>query len=340
MRTQKKEVRFQAELRKAKQGGRTLSGYAARFNQNSLPIPGAAGPFIEQLSPGCFSDALAVGDEIRALMDHDHKKILARRSNGSLRISEDNLGLAVEIDVPNTTYGNDLLACVDSGLIAGMSFSLFCIEDRWSQITVDGQVWALRTVLRADLDEVTATSIPAYPSTSLAVARSYFPDGLPASVELRTASASGSSSTEHLGTVPFASYAARSEDPYNSVDEANGIINWADGEDEDRFADAPVKNRMKAASGFLFVANDGSKRSDYRGPHHTVVNGQLAHSQIGTLRVAQAWANGKLDIPSEARAAVKTHLDSEMNLWFGDGNSDEDDRQAARLKLRYQNLFN
>jgi len=32
MRTQKKEVRFQAELRKAKQGGRTLSGYAASFS--------------------------------------------------------------------------------------------------------------------------------------------------------------------------------------------------------------------------------------------------------------------------------------------------------------------
>jgi uncharacterized protein len=187
MRTQKKEVRFQAELRKAKQGGRTLSGYAARFNQNSLPIPGAAGPFIEQLASGCFSQALEQDEEIRALLDHDHTKILARRSNGSLRIAEDNVGLGVEIDVPNTTYGNDLLACVDAGLIAGMSFSLYCIEDRWGKITVDGQDWALRTVLRADLDEVTATSMPAYPSTSLAAARSYFPDGLPASVELRTA---------------------------------------------------------------------------------------------------------------------------------------------------------
>jgi Escherichia/Staphylococcus phage prohead protease len=338
MRTQKKEVRFQAELRKAKSGGRTLSGYAARFNQNSLPIPGAAGPFIEQLAPGCFSDALAAGDEIRALMDHDHTKILARRSNGSLRIAEDNLGLAVELDVPRTSYADDLLALVDSGLIAGMSFSLYCIEDRWSQITVDGQVWALRTVLRADLDEVTATSVPAYPSTSLAASRSYFPDGLPASVELRTASASAST-TEHLGVVPFASYAARSEDPYSSVDEANGIIAWADGEDEDRSADAPVKNKLKAAQGFLYVKNAGEKRSDYIGPHHTVRDGALAHSQIGTLRVAQAFANGKLDIPSEHRAAVKDHLDSEMNLWFGDGNSDEDDRQVQRLKLRRDNLF-
>jgi HK97 family phage prohead protease len=181
----KKEVRFAAELRKAS-SGRTLKGYAAKFNERSVPIPGAGGPFYEQLAPGCFRECLDDEDEeIRALVDHDHTKILARRSNGSLRIKEDNVGLAVQIDVPNTTWGNDLLACVDSGLVAGMSFSLYCLEDRWSRVSVDGQEWALRTVLKAATDEVTCTSMPAYPSTTLST-RSYFPDGLPETVELRT----------------------------------------------------------------------------------------------------------------------------------------------------------
>jgi len=187
MNTQKKEIRFNAELRKASSGGRTLIGYAARFNSLSQPIPGASGLFLEKLAPGCFAESLAGTDDIRALVDHDDSKIIGKRSNGSLRIKEDSVGLRVEIDVPRTSYGDDLLALIDSGLIAGMSFGFFALDDAWSQATVNGEQWAVRTVTRAYVYEVTATSIPCYEETSLAAARSFFPDGLPASVELRTA---------------------------------------------------------------------------------------------------------------------------------------------------------
>jgi HK97 family phage prohead protease len=170
--TQKrKELRFNAELRKSATGSRTLKGYAARFNSRSVDLGG----FVEQLMPGCFAESLAADEEIRALLDHDHTKILARRSNGSLRISEDSVGLGVDFDVPATSYGDDLLACVDAGLIAGMSFGMFCLEDRWQDLQENGQAVKLRSVTRADIFEITATSMPAYPSTTLA-ARS-FPDG-------------------------------------------------------------------------------------------------------------------------------------------------------------------
>ena len=75
----RKELRFNAELRKSATGSRTLKGYAVRFNSRSVDLGG----FVEQLMPGCFAESLAAGDEIRALLDHDHTKILARRSNGS-----------------------------------------------------------------------------------------------------------------------------------------------------------------------------------------------------------------------------------------------------------------
>lgn len=190
MNTKKKEVRFQAELRKASSGSRTLSGYAARFNSISLPIPGNDGWFLEKLAPGCFAQSLASSEEIRALCDHDDTKIIGKRSNSSLRISEDNVGLKVEIDVPATSWGNDLLACVDSGLVSGMSFGAYMLEDRWEQTTYEGEPWALRTVLRIDLLEVTATSKPAYPATTLAAARSlYFPNGLPEFIEQRSLTA-------------------------------------------------------------------------------------------------------------------------------------------------------
>jgi Escherichia/Staphylococcus phage prohead protease len=168
----RKELRFNAELRKSATGGRTLKGYAAKFNSRSVDLGG----FVEQLMPGCFAESLSAGEEIRALLDHDHTKILARRSNGSLRISEDSVGLGVDFDVPATSYGDDLLACVDAGLIAGMSFGMYCMEDRWQDLQENGKPVKLRSVTRADLFEITATSLPAYPSTTLA-ARS-FPDGM------------------------------------------------------------------------------------------------------------------------------------------------------------------
>jgi HK97 family phage prohead protease len=189
MSTQKKlEVRFQAELRKAKSGSRTLRGYAAKFNSRSLPIPGNGGVYVEQLAPGCFAACLSTDTEIRALIDHDHTRILARRSTGSLRISEDSIGLAVEFDLPATSYADDLLACVEADLIAGMSFGMYIQEDRWQKVSIDGQDWAERTVTRADVFEVTATSMPCYEATTLST-RSYFPDGLPAEVEMQIAAA-------------------------------------------------------------------------------------------------------------------------------------------------------
>jgi HK97 family phage prohead protease len=176
---QKHEIRYQYELRKS--ASRTLKGYASKFHSRSLDLGG----FFEEMEPGCFSECLSMGDEIRALVDHDPTKILARRSNGSLRISEDAVGLAVEFDVPTTSWGNDLLACVDAGLIAGMSFRMAVIADRWENLTVDGKASMLRRVVTASVDEVTATSQPAYTATSLA-ARAYFPEGT-AHIEARIA---------------------------------------------------------------------------------------------------------------------------------------------------------
>jgi hypothetical protein len=187
----------------------------------------------------------------------------------------------------------------------------------------------LRTLVDVTLFDVSVVTTPAYPNTS-AVARK---DVVADYVEARMSAATRAASENNLGVVPFSRCDARSEDSFNSVDEANGIINWADGSDEDRSADAPVKQVLRASQGFLYVKNDGSKRSDYVGPHHTVRDGELAHSQIGTLKAASYFVRGKLDIPAEHRAAVKQHIDSEMNLWFGDGGESEDGSDDSKAEI-------
>jgi hypothetical protein len=48
------------------------------------------------------------GGDIRALVDHDSGRVIGRSKAGTLRLNEDDKGLAVEIDLPDTTDGRDL----------------------------------------------------------------------------------------------------------------------------------------------------------------------------------------------------------------------------------------
>jgi HK97 family phage prohead protease len=290
--------------------------------------------FSERIQKGAFTRTLASDNDVVCLFNHDDNMLLGRKSAGTLTLEETEQGLQFSCALPDTSVARDVYANLKAGNLKECSFGFYVNGpegERWD-VLPDGTT--LRTLLDVTLFDVSVVVNPAYSGTS-AAARNILPDDL----EARMASAVRAASS-HLGVVPFSRCDARSEDSFNSVDEANGVINWADGEDEDRAADAPITNKLKAAQGFLFVANDGSKRSDYLGVHHTIVDGQLAHSQIGVLRCMRDFVSGTLDIPAEHRAACKEHLDSEWNnIWAGDGgeNGSEDGelgREIERSKAR------
>ncbi|SRR5258708_1206852 len=304
-----------------------IEGYAATFGTVA-----DIGTFSEVIQQGAFTRTLAAGDDVMCLFNHNEDVVLGRRSAGTLSLEQDEKGLKFSCSIPETTAARDVYINLRAGNIKECSFGFFVNGPSGEKVSYLPDGTPLRTLVDVTLLDVSVVTYPAYSGTS-AAARNILPDDL----EARMASAVRAASS-HLGVVPFSQNDARSEDPFNSVDEANGIINWADGSDEGRAADSPVKNKLKAAQGFLYVKNDGSKRSDYVGAHHTVRDGQLAHSQIGTLRCAMDLVRGKLDIPAEHRDACKDHLASEMNLWFGDGGESEDgtgeDSEFERSKAR------
>jgi HK97 family phage prohead protease len=290
------------------------------------------GSFSERIYKGAFTRTLASDNDVVCLFNHDDNMLLGRKSAGTLTLEQTELGLQFSCALPDTSVARDVYANLKAGNLRECSFGFYVNGpegERWD-VLPDGTT--LRTLLDVTLFDVSVVVNPAYSGTS-AVGRNILPDDL----EARMASAVRAAAN-HLGSVPFAACDARSERSFNSADEANGIINWADGVDEDRSADAPVKNKVKAASGFLFVKNAGEKRSDYIGPHHTIVDGSIAHSQVGTLRCAMSLATGKLDIPAEARSAAKAHLDSELSVWMGNDSEDGDvenevERSRARARL-------
>jgi len=137
---------------------RVLTGYAVIWNSNTT----IGDYFVERIAPGAFSGA--IGGDILALLHHDSGRVLGRTKSNTLRLKEDTRGLHVEIDVPNTTDGNDLWELVDRGDISGMSFGMRVTKQEWD----DTGAIPHRTILEAELFEVTATPTPAYEDTQLA----------------------------------------------------------------------------------------------------------------------------------------------------------------------------
>jgi HK97 family phage prohead protease len=151
------------ELRAAPAGSSspgTLSGYAAVFNRTSVDL----GMFREVLAPGCFKDALARSD-IRALYNHEPDHLLGRTTSGTLRLAEDEVGLRMECDLPDTQLGRDLAELCRRGDLTGQSFSFTTDSDSWDYSASP----PLRTVRAVgELYDVGPVTYPAYSDTSVA----------------------------------------------------------------------------------------------------------------------------------------------------------------------------
>lgn len=136
------------------------AGYAAVFGDDA----DIGGYFREVIAPTAFTETLKNAD-VRAYFDHDRGRVLGRSSAGTLRLSVDDKGLAVEIDLPDTTDGRDVRTLIDRGDISGMSFGFIVTHDEWDESSDP----PTRTIHEVDLREVSIVSEPAYDGTSIAL---------------------------------------------------------------------------------------------------------------------------------------------------------------------------
>jgi HK97 family phage prohead protease len=149
------ETRSHSVELRAEGDGMSFSGYAALFNEPSLPLP-----FTEIVKPGAFKRSLQSRNRMMLLWNHDTSNPLASTRNGSLQLTEDARGLKVTATLPQTSLGRDLATLVKTGVIDAMSFGFSVKKDTWSQ---DGQTRYLEDV---SLYEVSLVSTPAYEQTS------------------------------------------------------------------------------------------------------------------------------------------------------------------------------
>ena len=142
-----------------------ITGHAAVFDKLSLNLGG----FREKIAPGAFGKSIEK-DDIRALWNHNPDYVLGRNKSGTLILSEDNKGLAIEIEPPDTQWARDLMETIRRKDVDQMSFAFATIKDNWEH--TEGKD-SIRTLLEVDLFDVSPVAFPAYPQTDVKV-RSVF----------------------------------------------------------------------------------------------------------------------------------------------------------------------
>ena len=156
------KVEIRCELR-SENGGRRISGKAISFDTESNDIG-----FIEILHRGCISQELIDSSNIVFLYNHDYNQVIARanKGKGTLNIDLRDDGVYFDLEVPNTTMGNDLLENIRLGNITQCSFGFnYANEEGAYKDEKIGDVWYRNVYKIGELYDLSAVTYPAYDDT-------------------------------------------------------------------------------------------------------------------------------------------------------------------------------
>ena len=152
-------------------GRAAIVGYAAVYNRLSLDLGG----FREEILPGAFDRILTRQrgkQDVVALFNHDTNIVLGRTSSGTLELSSDEKGLRYVVTPPVSRA--DVMELISRRDVRGSSFA-FTVDKSGEGFRQGEDGNAVRQIREVSgLYDVGPVLVPAYPSTSAAVAmRSY-----------------------------------------------------------------------------------------------------------------------------------------------------------------------
>lgn len=145
-----------------------IEGYFIVFGRETELWPGA----FEEVDAGALDNTL--GNDIRALINHDTRLVLGRNKSGTLDLKPDSRGLWGRIKInPNDTEAVNVYERVKRCDVDQCSFGFNIITEEidWRD---DGTVkWTIKEI---DLHEVSVVTFPAYEDTSVQARKSEFND--------------------------------------------------------------------------------------------------------------------------------------------------------------------
>lgn len=167
-------------------GGRAIEGYAIVFGQESEVMYDRQRKrrFTEVIQPGAVTEELLKRSDVKALLEHNAQRLLARSFNGvgTLTLSIDTYGVKYRFEAPNTPDGDYAVEMVRRGDLFGSSFA-YATNERANvryEKRADGML--MRYVERIDwIGDVSIVSDPAYMGTDVTVRslEQYYPEDAP-----------------------------------------------------------------------------------------------------------------------------------------------------------------
>lgn len=141
-----------------------IRGIAPPWDSLSVDLGG----FREKFSPTAFDKILGKrGLDVPLLFNHDDSQILARTTNGTLRITKEDRGLAYEADPVATPDAAKVLTLIRTKTIFGSSFA-FTVNPKGETFQQDERGNVVRTIVEASgLYDISPVTRAAYPKSSL-----------------------------------------------------------------------------------------------------------------------------------------------------------------------------
>lgn len=156
------------ELRRNAKGGVRLVGRFPYATETEL-APGR----LEVFEARAFAARIDMGGDIHLLAGHDFDRPLASRAAGTLTLRDTPAALEFEATLSDgTSWARDFLAAHEAGLIRGLSPG-FRVPSGGESVERRGN-GLLRRIRRADLHELSAVTVPAYPA-AMVEARNWTP---------------------------------------------------------------------------------------------------------------------------------------------------------------------
>lgn len=149
------EVELRTET--AEDGAERLGfrGHAAVFNRETDLFL-----FREKVAEGAFAKTIKDGADVRFLFNHNPDSVMARTTNGTLKLSEDAEGLLTEADLdPEDIDVQRLAPKLRSGNVSQMSFGFRVVKEKLEDEDSDKP---LRIIREAQLFDVSSVTFPAY----------------------------------------------------------------------------------------------------------------------------------------------------------------------------------
>lgn len=134
-----------------------IEGYFSVFGSIYELWQGAS----ETIAQGAFSETL--GDDIRALIDHESRLVLGRTTAGTLELREDDIGLWGRIKInQNDQDAINLYERVRRGDVNQCSFGFDILNEESEMLENSNVRW---TIYKVKLYEVSIVTFPAYTDT-------------------------------------------------------------------------------------------------------------------------------------------------------------------------------